>query len=100
MGRRKAHPTIVPWLSSKADNRERRFIQLGNSLLLSRQFHALGAGSRHLYCRMAMERGGRRTFLFPQAAAKKYSIAPSSLRKHISELERARKPGRREAEKL
>ena len=89
MSRRRSKPMIAPWLSAKPDDREKRFIQVGNSLLFSEQFHALGTGSRYLYFCMAMESGGRRTFTFPQRAAKKYGIAPSSLRKHITELEKA-----------
>lgn len=86
MSRRKSKITVVPWLSAKPDNYEKRFIQPGNSLLLSRRFQSLGTGSRYLYLCMAMESGGRRAFLFPQAAAKKYGIPPSSLRRHIGEL--------------
>jgi hypothetical protein len=87
MSKYKAKPTIVPWLSGKADNQERRFIQVGNHLLLSKRFQQLGAGAKHLYFCMAMESGGRRSFLFPQTAALKYGIAPSSLRRYIRELE-------------
>lgn len=72
------------WITKK------RFIQVGNSLLLSKQFHALSTGSRFLYFCMAMESGGRKNFILPQKDAKKYGIAPSSLRKHINELEAAR----------
>ena len=90
MSKRKHGPTIVPALSAKVDNKEKRFIQVGNSLLLSKQFHALSTGSRFLYFCMAMESGGRKDFILPQKDAKKYGIAPSSLRKHINELEAAR----------
>lgn len=57
MSKRKHGPTIVPALSAKVDNKEKRFIQVGNSLLLSKQFHALSTGSRFLYFRMAMGSG-------------------------------------------
>lgn len=80
MSKRKHGPTIVPALSAKVDNKEKRFIQVGNSLLLSKQFHALSTGSRFLYFCMAMESGGRKNFILPQKDAKKYGIAPSSLR--------------------
>lgn len=90
MSKRKHGPTIVPALSAKVDNKEKRFIQVGNSLLLSKQFHALSTGSRFLYFCMAMESGGRKNFILPQKDAKKHGIAPSSLRKHINELEAAR----------
>ena len=90
MSKRKHGPTIVPALSAKVDNKEKRFIQVGNSLLLSKQFHALSTGSRFLYFRMAMESGGRKNLILPQKDAKKYGIAPSGLRKHINELKAAR----------
>ena len=90
LSKRKHGPTIVPPLSANVDNKEKRFIQVGNSLLLSKQFHALSTGSRFLYFCMAMESGGRKDFILPQKDAKKYGIAPSSLRKHINELEAAR----------
>ena len=89
LSKRKRGSTIVPSLSANVDSKERRFIQVGNSLLLSRKFHALSTGSRFLYFCMAMESGGRNNFILPQKDAKKYGIAPSSLRKHINELEAA-----------
>lgn len=49
LSKRKHGPTIVPALSAKVDNKEKRFIRVGNSLLLSKQFHALSTGSRFLY---------------------------------------------------
>ena len=70
MSKRKHGPTIVPALSAKVDNKEKRFIQVGNSLLLSKQFHALSTGSRFLYFCMAMESGGRKNFILPQKDAK------------------------------
>lgn len=80
-------PTIVPWLSAKVDNREGRFIQAGNSLMLSKQFQTLDPAVRYLYLCMAMESGGRREFLFPQSAAEKYGISPSSFWRHVKVLE-------------
>lgn len=70
LSKRKHGPTIVPALSAKVDNKEKRFIQVGNLLLLSKQFHALSTGSRFLYFRMAMESGGRKNFILPQKDAK------------------------------
>lgn len=70
MSKRKHGPTIVPALSAKVDNKEKRFIQVGNSLLLSKQFHALSTGSRFLYFCMAMESDGRKNFILSQKDAK------------------------------
>ena len=82
-------PGLLPWLSARGDGKEKRFIQIGNTLLLSKEFSALGTGAQHLYFCMAMESGGKRRFVFPQSAAKKYGITPSSLRRHVKELEEA-----------
>ena len=86
MPKRRSNPTIVAWLSAKPDNGEKRFIQVGDTLMLSPQFRALGIGARYLYLCMAMESGGKRDFVFPQSAAKKYGITSSSLRRHVAEL--------------
>lgn len=86
MSRRKHGDTIKPWLSAHADCKEGRFIQCGNSLLLSKQFQALTAGARFLYLCMCMESGGRRELIFPLGAAKKYGIAKNSLTRQIAEL--------------
>ena len=80
MGRGKAavHCNIRPWLSAKADCKEGRFIQIGNSLLLSEQMGKLKPGARYLYLCMTMEAGGKREFTFPASSAEKYHIPPSS----------------------
>ena len=87
MPRFKSRPTIVPWLSAKPDNREKRFIQVGDSLLFSKAFRELHVGARYLYFCMAMESGGKRDFQLPTAAAGKYGIAPSSFWTYVRELE-------------
>jgi len=86
MSRRKSRPTIVPWLSARPDNQEKRFIQIGNSLLFSKVFQELHAGAQHLYFCMAMESGGKQEFQFPTSAAKKYGISPSSFWNYVQEL--------------
>ena len=88
-GRKRHGDTIKPWLSARADCKEGRFIQCGNSLLLSEEFQALTAGARFLYLCMTMESAGKRDFLFPLSAAKKYGIAKNSLTRQISELKEA-----------
>lgn len=78
--------TILPWLSAKGDNREKRFIQLGNTFLLSKAFQTLSAGARYSYLCMAMEAAGRREFEFPRTSALKFGIGNSALRRHVDEL--------------
>lgn len=90
MPRKKSGAAISPYLSAKTDGKEKRFIQTGNSLLLSKRFQELSVGARYLYFCMAMESGGRREFQFPQSAAEKYGIASTSLRRYISELRNSR----------
>lgn len=86
MSRKKCGGTLAAWLSARLDCKEGRFVQVGNSLLLSEQFQALSAGARHTYLCMAMESGGKREFVFPLAAAKKYGIGHMSLRRWVDEL--------------
>lgn len=88
MARRKAAKNcdIRPWLSARADCSEGRFLQIGNSLMLSKPFQALSPGAQMLYLCMALESGGRREFIFPRTAAKKYGVKPRSLLRYIDEL--------------
>ena len=78
---------LVAWMSAMPDNVEKRFIQVGNTLLFNKTFMSLTVGCRYTYFCMSMESGGKRKFIFPQAAAKKYKISPTSLRRHVDELE-------------
>ena len=87
MPRHKSRPTIAPWLSAKLDNREKRFIQVGDSLLFSDAFQELHVGAKYLYLCMAMESGGKRDFQFPTAAARKYGITSTSFWSYMHELE-------------
>ncbi len=86
MSRKKSEANISGWLSARPDSKEKRFIQVGNSLLLSGTFQKLSSGARYTYFCMAMESGGKRDFIFPLSAAKKYGIAKNSIGRHITEL--------------
>ena len=88
MGRKKAavNCKILPWLSGRSDCREGRYLQIGNSLLLSEQMKNLNYGARYLYLCMGMESGGCREFEFPVSSAKKYGIPRNSFDRHKSEL--------------
>ena len=86
MSKRRSGVTIKSWMSARSDCKEGRFIQVGNSLLLSPRFQGLSPGARFLYLCMAMESGGKRDFTFPLSSAKKYGIAKNSFSRYIKEL--------------
>ena len=97
MGRHKSsfNVNIRPWLSARRDCSEGRFIQVGNSLLLSHkdndgieqnQFVKLSSSDKYLYLCMALESGGRREFQFPLSSAKKYGIKERTFRRGVNEL--------------
>ena len=88
MARRKtaAQADIKPWLSAKPDCKEGRFIQLGNTLLLSKVFQALNPSTQMLYISLAMESGGKRDVILSRSNAKKYGIAASTYSRAIKEL--------------
>ncbi len=77
---------LSPWLSKIPDCRDKRFIQIGNSFLLSKEAQKLSTGARCLYFDMAMEAGGRINFKFPQSAAFKYGISKTSFDRYLKEL--------------
>ena len=78
--------SILPWLSAKSDCREGRFLQIGGSLFFNERFQGLSAGAKILYFAMALESGGKRSFVFPLTAAKKYGVPASSFRRYVGEL--------------
>ena len=77
---------IRPWLSARADCREGRFLQLGNSLLLSRHFQKLSANAQILYLCLAMEAGGKREVIISRSHAQKYGIAQTTFSRAIKQL--------------
>ena len=80
---------MLPWLTAKPPGEiERRFIQIGNSLLLDPTFKRLSRGAQMLYLCMALESGGKSTFQLSKGAAKrKYGYAPTSFDRYRQELE-------------
>lgn len=97
MARRKAAQNckILPWLSSRHDCSEGRFIQIGNSLFLSHksddgqelnQFVNLTGCTKFVYLCMTLECAGKREFQFSKSQAEKYGIASSTLRRSVDEL--------------
>lgn len=88
MPRKKAaqHANIRPWMSARRDCEEGRFIQVGNSLLLSDAFQALNSSAQVLYLCLAMESGGKQRVRLSRGQAKKYGIAPATYSRGIKEL--------------
>lgn len=78
---------ILPWLSGKADCKEGRFLQTGNSLYLSKKFQELSYAAKYIYFCMALESGGKRKFVFTKSSAAKYGICSKTLYRQIKELE-------------
>lgn len=90
MARHKANFTLSPWLSARADNKEKRFIQVGDSLLFSKAYQSLSSGAVRLYFAMAMEASGKIEFQFPLSVAKKHGFSQASFRRYITELEKSK----------
>lgn len=84
--RRRYNNTLLPWASAKQDNREKKFIQVGESLILDPRFQALSAGARYTYLAMHLHSSGKRGFEFPKAAAARFGIPDRSLRRYLTEL--------------
>ena len=88
MGRHKAAEQcqIIPWFSGRHDCKEKRFLQIGDSLLFSEPFKRLLAGEKYLYFCMGMEAGGKKQFSFPHKSARKYGFSKSTFGRYKDEL--------------
>ena len=88
MPRKKAISELKPWLSANPDNKEKRFIQKGNSFLFNSAVQDLTGNAYKLYDCLCMESAGKREFTFTLQTAKKYGRKHNgSLRRYIQELE-------------
>lgn len=87
MPKHKSGAELLPWMSARPNNKEGRFLQVGNSLLLSKAYQALSGSAKNVYLCMSMESGKRRDFQFTHGAAlKKYGIANTTLDRALKEL--------------
>lgn len=77
------------WLTAKDDQRETRFIQVGNSLIFNEHYKALSVGARYFYLLCAMEAGGNRFFQFPASKMKAMGIPTRTARNYVEELKAA-----------
>lgn len=87
MPKKKTGGEMRPWLTENIDCKEKRFIQVGNHLLLSKRFQNLSPGAQTLYLCMAMESGGRKGFTFPLSTALKFGFAKNSFWRYRNELD-------------
>jgi response regulator of citrate/malate metabolism len=83
---KKRYNKLLPWLSARQDNVEKRFIQVGDTLFFDWHFRELCMGARWLYLCMAMEAAGEEDFQFTESTGRKYGFSHSSLRRYIEEL--------------
>lgn len=88
MPRRKAaqHVNIKPWLSARSDCSEGRFVQIGNTLLLSKSFQELSTSAQMLYICLAMESGGKPFAKLSRGNAKKYGFSPATYSRAVKQL--------------
>ena len=98
MASKKAKP-LLPYCTALSDGKEKRFLQLGNTLLLSsavkgefedggtkRKGSGLSSGAFHLYLCFIMEAGGSWEVEFPRRCAKKYGFPEATFDRHVKEL--------------
>lgn len=83
MAKSQSSKPLKRWLTSSSDCRERRFVQIGNTLLFDKRFTSLSVGARYLYILAANEAAGSRDFQFPALKMKALGI---NARKYIKEL--------------
>ena len=89
MARKNNNGQLLPWMSANLNCKEKRFLQVGNSLFFSDAFQQLNTGSRWLYLCLAIESGGKREVTFSRATAAKYGIPRNSFARQIAELKDA-----------
>jgi len=86
MPKRKSGGVLLPWLSARPDNKEGRFLMIGNSFLLSEKVQALSPGARFMFLSMAMEAAGKREFTFSRSTAQKFGISETTAARYLKEL--------------
>ena len=89
MPKYKANATICPHLTARSQcgqDRERRFVQIGSSLLHNKNFQSLSSAAQHLYLCMCMDAGASSVFRFCRSDALRYGIAYSTFLRAKNEL--------------
>ncbi len=87
---RKKHLTVrddnIPFYLKDGASAGGRFIQVANSLMLSRRFQALTPNARWMYFCLSMEAGGRKEVTLSHSAAGKYGITKSGYDSAVRQL--------------
>ena len=83
MAKSQSSKPLKRWLTASSDCREKRFVQIGNTLLFDKKFTSLSVGARYL---AANEAAGSRDFQFPALKMKALGIKERTARKYIKEL--------------
>lgn len=89
MPRRKSHPTMCPYLTARSgigNDQEKRFIQIGTSLLHSPKFQKLSIAARYLYFCMAMDAAGKFGFSFSKCDSLRYGFSYSTFLRAKNDL--------------
>lgn len=89
MTRRKNKGKLPRWLTAAPDQKEKRFVQVGNTLLFDKRFIALSVGARYFYILAANESGGQRSFQFPASKMELLGISRRTGWNYVKELEAA-----------
>ena len=84
--RKRGTHSLLPWLSAKPDNKDGRYIQVGNSFHLDKKVHALGHTARLLYECMCQEAGGKREVTFTRGTAKKFGFPKATFERNVQRL--------------
>lgn len=74
MAKSQSSKPLKRWLTASSDCREKRFVQIGNTLLFDKKFTSLSVGARYLYILAANEAAGSRDFQFPALKMKALGI--------------------------
>ncbi len=86
MPKRKTGGVMLPWLSARPDNREGRFLMVGNSFLLSTAVQGLSPGARFMFLAMALESAGKREFTFSRSTSQKFGLSETTAARYLKEL--------------
>ncbi len=84
MAKRKITP-FSPWETLNADGKEKRYIRIANTQLVSPVMRSLSNSAFRIYTNMRMESGGNISFTFPYSKYKSYMTRPT-FEKVVDEL--------------